>query len=99
MLNWPDPELPWWDPYFESVIEPALIVVSIVAIGLLVVLARRFFRKRAERQRTESGLCPRCGYDLSGTASCPECGMGKIDNAPAEGPGRPKRDSHFWAGQ
>jgi hypothetical protein len=37
------------------------------------------------RQRTRRGLCPSCGYDLTGNTSgvCPECGTA-IPKAPAE---------------
>ena len=31
--------------------------------------------RRIERKRRKRGLCPHCGYDLSGTIDyCPECG-------------------------
>jgi rubrerythrin len=51
-------------------------------LGTMVALRHAINRHEAllrrERERREKGLCPACGYDLTGNASgmCPECGRG-----------------------
>ena len=52
--------------------------VPLAAVALLssALPVRHWWRRRAPRLRRASGLCPACGYDLTGNASgtCPECG-------------------------
>ena len=51
---------------------PAALFAILPATGLV-----RRFRSHRRRRRGRSGLCPRCGYDLTANASgvCPECGV------------------------
>jgi hypothetical protein len=66
---------------------PAMMHVMIVPLASLFVLwlaifvwslirARRGVRRYEEHQRHRQGLCPTCGYNLTGNTSgtCPECG-------------------------
>lgn len=52
---------------------PSLVLVAILAIYPTIAFIRGPWRRRRHRKR---GLCPRCGYDLTGNVSgtCPECG-------------------------
>ena len=60
-----------------STAVPVLLAVS---LGTIVTLRYAIERPRAsmrrERQWREHGLCPACGYNLTGNTSgvCPECG-------------------------
>lgn len=49
----------------------------ITALPPAAVAITRRRRRGLERHRCESGLCPRCGYDLRASPQrCPECGFG-----------------------
>jgi len=53
-----------------------LICIACVAMGVSAWLERRDVRRQP---RNLHRLCPRCGYDLSGSAErCPECGLRRI---------------------
>jgi hypothetical protein len=55
--------VPLWAPTLIFAIPPAYAAAS-------------WWRTRRRRTRQRAGLCPRCGYDLTGNVSgaCPECG-------------------------
>jgi hypothetical protein len=69
--GWSGP-LPWWQVGFIPH-GAAAALFSLPPILWLAVRSRRLFVRVRRRQR---GLCPRCGYDLTGNASgkCSECG-------------------------
>jgi len=53
-----------------------ILIVSILVLGARVVLGRW---NEQFRPRDINRLCPRCGYDLTGSADrCPECGMRRL---------------------
>jgi hypothetical protein len=57
---------------------PAWAVCAVTAVLPMAWLVRRLgaVRKAGRRARARRGLCPECGYDLTGNESgvCPECG-------------------------
>jgi hypothetical protein len=59
----------------RGVVIPLWVVVVLFA-ALPGVRAPGMVRRRHTRLRARRGLCPRCGYDLTGNVSgvCPECG-------------------------
>jgi Flp pilus assembly protein TadB len=65
----------WW---VVDLFGPAIYYVPASALLLLAIIQRRLVvrRDRQRRQRLAAGLCPSCGYDLTGNVSgvCPECG-------------------------
>jgi hypothetical protein len=68
----------WWLPHwFPAAVAAALPVGR---------LAMSWRRRRRRRQRPRRGLCPSCGYNLSGNLSgtCPECGepIAKVPDDP-----------------
>jgi hypothetical protein len=49
-----------------------LLGAGVLLVGYVVIAWRR---ARERRRRWREDLCPRCGYDLRGSAEkCPECG-------------------------
>jgi hypothetical protein len=63
---------------------PHWFLVALGAIRPVIWTMRRYRRWRA-RRREDTGLCPRCGYDLRATPGrCPECG-----EAPTSAPALP----------
>ena len=58
--------VPYWLVALSAALPPALWA------------ARRAAGVRRRRRAASAGLCPRCGYDLTGNVSgvCPECGAG-----------------------
>jgi hypothetical protein len=61
-------------PLWRGLVGDALIFAA--AWFLFLKLARAGFADLAARRRNRRGLCPHCGYDLTGLESgvCPECG-------------------------
>ena len=74
----PAPRL--WDRFGRFLIGVSYIAAT-VFVALWVARSLGFLMTRNERckWRTRRGLCPRCGYDLTGNVSgvCPECGQTK----------------------
>lgn len=60
------PSIPIW----PGVLANTLVYSTLWLAGVLSLMRL----KTAVRRRR--GLCPACGYDLTGTTSCPECGHG-----------------------
>jgi hypothetical protein len=57
--------------------------VMLVAAALPLWAAGRWGRRRRRARRLRRGLCPSCGYDLTGNVSgaCPECGWAPLAGA------------------
>ncbi len=71
-LDFVDDDKPFGAEYRLSLLYPAIVAALIAAWPLLQPLLKR----RRRRVRELQGLCPGCGYDLTGntTGLCPECG-------------------------
>ena len=54
----------------------ALVALVVVQAATVMIAWTQLLRSRRIGERKRLGLCPRCGYDLTGNASgtCPECG-------------------------
>jgi hypothetical protein len=60
---------------YRSVTVSYPLLLIVFAILPIASLAMRIVRRRRERRRRASHLCPGCGYDLRATPTlCPECG-------------------------
>ena len=61
-----DVRVPYWAPALAALLPPGIPWL------------RRQRRLRSWKSRAAKGLCPSCGYDLTGNVSgvCPECGRG-----------------------
>jgi hypothetical protein len=80
------PHYPWEDPVERARNEritrgavreyAGISALTLVATGCAAGVNVRRLRRYRGIIRTERGLCPRCGYDLTGNVSgtCPECG-------------------------
>jgi hypothetical protein len=56
---------------------PAYVIAAFASLVASTVVVLRYSYLKGERElRRRQGLCPECGYDLTGNASgvCPECG-------------------------
>jgi len=64
LIRWPN-----WDVRILMAIYPTAILVGLAA-------ARISWKRDEAADRRQKGLCPKCGYDLTGnvTGVCPECG-------------------------
>jgi hypothetical protein len=71
-LLWAETEIAIIDIY----LWPPCAITAIPLLALGYRAARRRFMRRRRRRRALHGLCPSCGYDLTGSLSqvCPECG-------------------------
>lgn len=61
------PLTPRWPGFAANTLLYAAIVGVVAGLVMLIGPLRR-------RRRVRRGLCPRCGYDLAGLETCPECG-------------------------
>lgn len=75
--NQPSPPSPWGSTFL-------LVAGQIIASAGGYAAAIPLIRRRERAARIAAGLCPACGYDLTGnvTGVCPECGRDVAPPAP-----------------
>jgi hypothetical protein len=73
----------------EGYFVNGLTLLTLGALGLSlrwVPPSWKWIRTRRSRARLRGGLCPHCGYPISGLEECPECG-GLVPKEPGAAPG------------
>src|SRR5688500_10199075 len=82
VLTWSRPALAAAYPWGGNVL---LFVGQVVASFSGVLFGVPLMRRRRREASMKAGLCPSCGYDLTGNVSgtCPECGAGAPSPRPS----------------